>query len=150
MAKENTGLADGDPHVGFFETIRQRNPVFGGEPRHHERRRRGVLRDQRDRIGSGIQVDVVARRTRRGMPAIRRGCACTGFVVLFEAFAATRPESRALFERAGESLLAGVPMQWMTRWPGTFPIFVAEARGARLKDVDGLDYIDLCSGIPGQ
>ncbi len=28
-------------------------------------------------------------------------------------------------------------MNWMNRWPGPFPLFVASARGARLTDVDG-------------
>ncbi|MGL4610045.1 MAG: aspartate aminotransferase family protein [Trueperaceae bacterium] len=54
-----------------------------------------------------------------------------------------------LYERAKNSLLAGVPMHWMTRWPGGFPIFVAEAKGATFKDVDGYDYIDLCLGDTG-
>ena len=44
-----------------------------------------------------------------------------------EAFAAARPRSRALFERAGGSLLGGVPMPWMMRWAGGFPVFAAEA-----------------------
>jgi glutamate-1-semialdehyde 2,1-aminomutase len=40
-------------------------------------------------------------------------------------------------------------MHWMTRWPGGFPIFVSEAKGATFKDVDGHDYIDLCLGDTG-
>ena len=40
-------------------------------------------------------------------------------------------------------------MNWMNRWPGPFPVFVAEAQGARVTDVDGLDYIDLCLGDTG-
>ena len=47
-----------------------------------------------------------------------------------EAFARARPRSRALFERAGSALLGGVPMPWMTMWPGGFPVYLAEARGA--------------------
>ena len=38
-----------------------------------------------------------------------------------ERFASTRPRSRALFERAQNSLLGGVPMNWMVRWAGGFP-----------------------------
>jgi glutamate-1-semialdehyde 2,1-aminomutase len=64
-------------------------------------------------------------------------------------FIVDHPRSQALFADAQDALLAGVPMQWMTRWPGAFPIFVAEARGARLTDVDGIDYIDLCLGDTG-
>src|SRR5262245_11872195 len=64
-------------------------------------------------------------------------------------FVEARPRSRALFERARGSLLAGVPMSWMTRWPGGFPIFVRRAEGATLTDVDGHDYVDLCLGDTG-
>ena len=40
-------------------------------------------------------------------------------------------------------------MPWMTRWPGGFPVFVDEAVGARLADVDGNEYVDLCLGDTG-
>ena len=59
------------------------------------------------------------------------------------------PKSRALFERAQGSLLAGVPMNWMVRWAGGFPIFVETAAGAHFTDVDGHDYIDFCLGDTG-
>lgn len=64
-------------------------------------------------------------------------------------FAERNPKSFELYQRAKHSLLAGVPMHWMTRWPGGFPIFVAEARGATFGDVDGNEYIDLCLGDTG-
>ena len=66
-----------------------------------------------------------------------------------EAFAAVRPGSRALFERAGGALLGGVPMPWMMRWAGGFPVFAREASGARIVDVDGHEYVDLCLGDTG-
>jgi len=66
-----------------------------------------------------------------------------------EAFAAARPQSLALFERAGESLLGGVPMPWMMLWAGGFPVFAREASGARIVDVDGHEYVDLCLGDTG-
>jgi len=40
-------------------------------------------------------------------------------------------------------------MNWMRRWPGPFPLFVAEASGARFTDADGHAYIDLCLGDTG-
>ena len=43
----------------------------------------------------------------------------------------------------------GVPMSWMVKWPGPFPVFVAEAAGAHFTDVDGHDYVDLCLGDTG-
>ena len=64
-------------------------------------------------------------------------------------FVAAHPESKRLHERGKESLLDGVPMNWMTRWPGAFPVFVATAEGAELTDVDGNSYADLCLGDTG-
>ncbi|HVG81893.1 MAG TPA: aspartate aminotransferase family protein [Methylomirabilota bacterium] len=64
-------------------------------------------------------------------------------------FAAEHPKSRALAERARKSLLAGVPMNWMVRWAGRFPVFVTEGKGARFRCVDGRDYIDFCLGDTG-
>ena len=52
-----------------------------------------------------------------------------------------RPKSQALFETAQASLLKGVPMSWMHRWVGPFPIFVKEATGNYLTDVDGHRYL---------
>jgi glutamate-1-semialdehyde 2,1-aminomutase len=64
-------------------------------------------------------------------------------------FRELHPRSAELAEEARRSLLAGVPMPWMTRWPGEFPIFTASASGARLVDVDGIEYVDLCLGDTG-
>ena len=65
------------------------------------------------------------------------------------AFERANPRSRALFERAKGSLLAGVPMNWMIRWAGPYPLFVDEATGARFRDVDGHEYVDFCLGDTG-
>jgi glutamate-1-semialdehyde 2,1-aminomutase len=59
------------------------------------------------------------------------------------------PKSLALFERARGSLLAGVPMSWMVKWAGGFPIFVETAAGAHFTDVDGHEYVDFCLGDTG-
>ncbi|HVC88147.1 MAG TPA: aspartate aminotransferase family protein [Gaiellaceae bacterium] len=66
-----------------------------------------------------------------------------------ERFEREHPRSRALAERAHGSLLAGVPMHWMVRWAGGFPVFAAEASGAHFTDVDGIEYVDLCLGDTG-
>jgi glutamate-1-semialdehyde 2,1-aminomutase len=66
-----------------------------------------------------------------------------------ERFVELHPRSAVLAEQARGSLLAGVPMPWMTRWPGSFPVFVDHASGARFTDVDGLEYVDLCLGDTG-
>lgn len=64
-------------------------------------------------------------------------------------FVDERPKSKALFERARKSLLAGVPMNWMVKWAGAFPPFVREAQGAHFFDVDGHRYTDFCLGDTG-
>jgi glutamate-1-semialdehyde 2,1-aminomutase len=64
-------------------------------------------------------------------------------------FEREHPRSRELAERAHGSLLAGVPMHWMVRWAGGFPVFAADARGARFRDVDGIEYVDFCLGDTG-
>ncbi|MGZ4632589.1 MAG: aspartate aminotransferase family protein, partial [Actinomycetes bacterium] len=59
------------------------------------------------------------------------------------------PRSRELFEQARPVLPGGVPMSWMAKWPGGFPVYVAAASGAHFQDVDGHDYVDLCLGDTG-
>ena len=66
-----------------------------------------------------------------------------------ELFVARHPRSADLAAEARTSLLAGVPMPWMTRWPGSFPVFFDTASGARFTDVDGIEYVDLCLGDTG-
>lgn len=59
------------------------------------------------------------------------------------------PRSKMLYEQARTHLHEGVPMNWMVRWAGTFPVFVKEASGAHFTDVDGKTYLDLCLGDTG-
>ena len=66
-----------------------------------------------------------------------------------ELFLDTHRNSGSLSIQAQESLLAGVPMPWMTRWPGSHPVFVEHASGARFTDVDGNEYVDFCLGDTG-
>jgi len=66
-----------------------------------------------------------------------------------ERFRAEHPRSRALSERARAHLHDGVPMSWMVRWAGGFPLFVERAVGARFTDVDGREYVDFCLGDTG-
>jgi glutamate-1-semialdehyde 2,1-aminomutase len=64
-------------------------------------------------------------------------------------FVETHSRSGELFERAKRSMLAGVPMPWMTEWAGPYPVFTAEASGARFTDVDGHECVDFCLGDTG-
>jgi glutamate-1-semialdehyde 2,1-aminomutase len=66
-----------------------------------------------------------------------------------ELFRERHPKSRALFDAGRGSLLYGVPMNWMVRWPGDHPVYVADAEGARFTDVDGNRFVDFCLGDTG-
>ncbi|MCU1537887.1 MAG: aminotransferase class-III [Humibacillus sp.] len=66
-----------------------------------------------------------------------------------EAFTTARPRSQALAARARAHMPGGVPMSWMVKWPGGFPVFVEQASGAHFTCVDGIDHVDLCLGDTG-
>src|SRR5579864_1601209 len=83
------------------------------------------------------------------MPAIDRTRLASLMLREQQRFIDDHPKSKALFERAGKSLLGGVPMNWMVKWAGAFPPFVREAQGAHFYDVDGHRYVDLCLGDTG-
>ena len=64
-------------------------------------------------------------------------------------YAQTHPRSRQAWVDAGASLLGGVPMTWMLKAAGGFPLFLDAARGARIRDLDGTEYVDFCLGDTG-
>ena len=66
-----------------------------------------------------------------------------------ERFAAAHPQSHRLHGRSRASLIGGVPMPWMVKWAGGFPIYVDAADGAHLRCVDGHDYVDFSLGDTG-
>src|SRR3990172_7303956 len=66
-----------------------------------------------------------------------------------EAFAALHPRCGAAFERARPSLLGGVPMNWMVKWAGPFPPFADSAAGARVRCLDGVEFVDFALGDTG-
>ena len=55
------------------------------------------------------------------------------------------PRSRAAFQ-AADHLFGRVPMTWMGKLAGAFPLYVDSAHGNRLRDLDGHDYLDLSLG----
>lgn len=59
------------------------------------------------------------------------------------------PKSGTMFADAKKVMPGGVPMSWMAKWPGAYPVFVESAQGARFVDVDGNIYIDFCLGDTG-
>jgi glutamate-1-semialdehyde 2,1-aminomutase len=66
-----------------------------------------------------------------------------------DVFASRHPNSYENSLRAQQHLVTGVPMPWMTRWPGGFPVFFEEAHGAHFVDIDGNEFIDFCLGDTG-
>ncbi|MDX6433087.1 MAG: glutamate-semialdehyde -aminomutase [Streptosporangiaceae bacterium] len=64
-------------------------------------------------------------------------------------FRARNPRSAAAYEAARGSLFGGVPMTWMNKTAAGFPLYLDSARGARVTDLDGHEYVDLCLGDTG-
>lgn len=58
------------------------------------------------------------------------------------------PRSLALNQRA-EHLFGRVPMTWMSKWSGGFPLAFQSAGGNQITDVDGHTYIDFALGDTG-
>ena len=64
-------------------------------------------------------------------------------------FRSANPRSQALAEQAARHLHGGVPMHWMADWPTPFPLFVKEASGTTITDVDANVRFDFCLGDTG-
>ena len=65
-------------------------------------------------------------------------------------YLAEHPKSVALYERAKNSLLAGVPFPFMNGFMDpSFPMFITEGSGCHVTDVDGHRYLDLLAGDLG-
>jgi glutamate-1-semialdehyde 2,1-aminomutase len=58
------------------------------------------------------------------------------------------PKSLALYQNA-TNLFGGVPMTWMNKWSGGFPLYLESAHGNTIKTVDGHTYIDFALGDTG-
>ena len=65
-----------------------------------------------------------------------------------ETYAASNPRSAALFSE-GNNLFGRVPMTWMNKWSGGFPLYLDTAHGNTITDVDGHTYIDFALGDTG-
>ncbi len=63
-------------------------------------------------------------------------------------FLSRNPKSRAAFEKA-DHLFGKVPMTWMNKKAGGFPIYLDRALGNRIWDIDGNEYIDFALGDTG-
>lgn len=60
-------------------------------------------------------------------------------------FVATNPASQRAFAQA-EHLFGRVPMPWMNKRAGDFPLYLATAHGAEVTDLDGHVYADFALG----
>jgi glutamate-1-semialdehyde 2,1-aminomutase len=60
-------------------------------------------------------------------------------------FTDRHPRSAAAYARSG-NLFGRVPMTWMNKNVAGHPIYADRARGARLTDIDGHEYVDFCLG----
>jgi len=58
------------------------------------------------------------------------------------------PKSQKLFQEA-KNLFGGVPMTWMNKWSGGFPLYLETAHGNTVTTVDGHSYIDFALGDTG-
>jgi glutamate-1-semialdehyde 2,1-aminomutase len=58
------------------------------------------------------------------------------------------PASQALYG-AGSHLVGQVPMTWMNKWSGGFPLYLDRARGNRIETVDGHELVDFALGDTG-
>jgi glutamate-1-semialdehyde 2,1-aminomutase len=57
-------------------------------------------------------------------------------------------KSRAAFESA-DHLFGRVPMTWMNKWSGGYPLYLSGAHGNRVTDLDGHEYVDFALGDTG-
>ena len=64
------------------------------------------------------------------------------------AFAQAHPRSHAAYARANH-LFGRVPMTWMNKKAGGFPLYLDRARGNRVWDIDGNEYVDFALGDTG-
>src|SRR5690242_7090305 len=64
------------------------------------------------------------------------------------AYAEQHPRSAAAYAGAAH-LFGRVPMTWMNKKAAGFPLYLASARGARVTDLDGREYVDFSLGDTG-
>ena len=63
-------------------------------------------------------------------------------------YVTAHPRAAELFAAAGH-LFGRVPMTWMGKWSGGFPLYLDRATGNRITDVDGHEYVDFALGDTG-
>ena len=82
------------------------------------------------------------------MPAIDRKRLASAYDAELVRFAAEHPRSQAAYA-AADHLFGRVPMTWMNKLASGFPVYLDRARGNRVWDVDGHEYVDFALGDTG-
>lgn len=65
-----------------------------------------------------------------------------------QTFAANNPKSQSAYQSANH-LFGRVPMTWMNKKAGGFPLYLDRASGNRVWDIDGHEYLDFALGDTG-
>ncbi|MHB1489996.1 MAG: hypothetical protein ACYCTH_05795, partial [Cellulomonas sp.] len=87
-----------------------------------------------------------ASTVRTGVDPARVGAA---YGIEIDRLVADHPRCAELAASAHAHMPGGVPMLWMAKWPGPFPLHVVEATGAHVVCADGIEHVDLCLGDTG-
>ena len=64
-------------------------------------------------------------------------------------FADLHPRSAVAWAEGRRHFLYGGPSHWMRRWAGGFPVYVQNASGSHVTDIDGCSYVDFALGDTG-
>jgi len=80
---------------------------------------------------------------------VDRGALAAGLADERARFLREHPRCGELAADGRTHMPLGVPMSWMAKWPGAYPLHVEEAHGARFSCADDLEHVDLCLGDTG-
>ena len=82
-------------------------------------------------------------------PYADRARLASAWEVEVEIFRDAHPVCEQLWREALPHMADGVPMLWMAKWPGPWPVYVDVAQGSHFTCADGIDHLDLCLGDTG-
>ena len=84
-----------------------------------------------------------------GTRTVNREALTVGLAAEQRRFLADHPRCGEMAAAGRAHMPLGVPMSWMAKWPGAYPVHVIEASGAYFSCADGLEHTDLCLGDTG-
>ncbi|MBM3690900.1 MAG: aminotransferase class III-fold pyridoxal phosphate-dependent enzyme [Actinobacteria bacterium] len=65
-----------------------------------------------------------------------------------ETYLTKHPKSHSSYQDS-HNLFGKVPMTWMNKWSGGFPLYLSKANGNSITDIDGNSYVDFALGDTG-